>query len=145
MNTHETYINLLTDFGFKKLFGVEANKDLLIDFLNQILPKHHQIKNLTYEKTEQLGKNSKERKAFYDLYCMSKTGERFIVELQKTKQDFFKDRCLYYSTFPIQSQAQKGDWNFELKAIYTISIMDFCLEIYDENEEYIHYLSLIHI
>ena len=142
MSTQETYINLLTDFGFKKLFGVEANKDLLIDFLNQILPKHHQIKNLTYEKNEQLGKNIKERKAFYDLYCMSKTGERFIVELQKTKQDFYKDRCLFYSTFPIQAQAQKGDWNFELKAVYTISIMDFCLENNEEGEEYIHTIKL---
>ncbi|NBC09966.1 MAG: hypothetical protein GVY26_22485 [Bacteroidetes bacterium] len=40
------YVNPLTDFGFKKLFGTEPNKDLLIDFLNQILPKRHQIKEL---------------------------------------------------------------------------------------------------
>ena len=51
----DRYLNPLTDFGFKKLFGSEPNKVLLIDFLNQLLPKHHQIKNLTYTKNEHLG------------------------------------------------------------------------------------------
>ncbi|MFB9141348.1 Rpn family recombination-promoting nuclease/putative transposase [Vibrio artabrorum] len=57
-----------------------------------------------------------------------KKGEKFIVELQKSKQNFFKDRSVFYSSFPIQEQAQKGNWNFELKAIYTIAILDFVFE-----------------
>ncbi len=122
----EKYINPFTDFGFKKLFGEELNKDLLIDFLNELLKDEQgKIKNLTYMKTEQLGATEVDRKAIFDLYCENEKGEKFIVELQKTKQNFFKDRTVYYSTFPIREQAKRADWDFELKAVYTIAILDF--------------------
>ena len=122
------YINPYTDFGFKKLFGEEANKNLLIDFLNQMLPPHHQVLDLTFQNVEQLPDTSEERKAFFDIHCKSITGERFIVEMQKAKIDFFKDRSLYYLTHPIREQAQRGDWNFELSAIYFIAVLDFWYE-----------------
>jgi predicted transposase/invertase (TIGR01784 family) len=122
----DKFINLFTDFGFKKLFGEEANKQLLIDFLNSFLPPYHQIAELSYTKSEQLGRTEEDRKAIYDLACISKgTGERFIVEMQKAKQTFFKDRSIFYSTFPIQEQAQKGDWDYQLSAVYTFGILDF--------------------
>ena len=126
----EKYINPFTDYGFKRLFGEEANKDLLMDFLNELLRQEQgEIKAITFLKTEQLGSTEIDRKAIFDLYCENENGEKFIVELQKTKQDFFKDRALYYSTFPIHEQAKKGsDWNFELKAIYTIGVLDFVFE-----------------
>ena len=126
------YINPYTDFGFKKLFGEEANKSLLIDFLNQLLPAHHQIAELNFHNTESLPDTGEERKAFFDLYCKSHTGERFIVEMQKAKVKFFKDRALFYTTFPIREQAEKGDWTFELSPIYFVAILDF---FYDEAEE----------
>jgi len=84
------YINPFTDFGFKKLFGEEVNKDLRIDFLNGILPAHHKIKDLQYKKSDQLGNLVLDRKAVFDIYCQSESGERFIVELQKAKQNFFQ-------------------------------------------------------
>ena len=121
----EKYINPFTDFGFKKLFGEEANKDLLIDFLNELLQDSGGITDLTFIKSEQLGVSEADRRDIFDLYCQNSKGERFIVELQKAKQKFFKDRSVYYSTFAIQEQAQKGEWDFSLKAVYTISIMDF--------------------
>ena len=121
----EKYINPFTDFGFKKLFGEEANKDLLVDFLNELLQDSGGITDLTFIKSEQLGVSEADRRAIFDLYCQNSKGERFIVELQKAKQKFFKDRSVYYSTFAIQEQAQKGEWDFSLKAVYTISIMDF--------------------
>jgi predicted transposase/invertase (TIGR01784 family) len=125
----EKYINPFTDFGFKKLFGEEVNKDLLIDFLNELLrEKQGEIVDLTYMKTEQLGATDLDRKAIFDLYCQNEKGEKFIVELQKSKQNFFKDRTLYYSTFPIREQAKRADWNYELKAVYTIAILDFVFE-----------------
>ncbi len=128
-----TYLNPFTDFGFKKLFGEEYNKDLLIDFLNQLLKKEQgRIKTLTYLKNEHLGRSEADRRAVYDLYCESEQGEKFIVEIQKSKQKFFKDRVLYYSTFPIIEQARAGDWNFELKAVYTVAILDF---IFDEDRD----------
>ncbi len=130
----EKYINPFTDYGFKKLFGEEPNKDLLLDFLNELLKDEQgQIKDLTYLKTEQLGASDIDRKAIFDLYCENEKGEKFIVELQKSKQNFFKDRTVYYSTFPIREQAKRADWDYELKAVYTIAILDFSFES-DKNE-----------
>lgn len=130
----EKYINPFTDFGFKKLFGEELNKDLLLDFLNELLKEEQgQIKEITYLKTEHLGLTELDRKAIFDLYCENELGEKFIVELQKSKQNFFKDRTVYYSTFPIREQAKRADWNFELKAVYTIAILDFVFDA-DKNE-----------
>lgn len=126
------YINPYTDFGFKKLFGEEANKDLLIDFLNQLLPVHHQIATLEFRNSEILGEMVHERKAIFDIHCESQSGEKFIVEMQKAKVNFFKDRSLFYATIPIREQAKKGDWDFRLMPVYMIAILDFQ---YDENEE----------
>jgi predicted transposase/invertase (TIGR01784 family) len=126
------YINPYTDFGFKKLFGEEGNKDLLIDFLNQLLPAHHQIANLNFRNGESLADLSEERKAIFDIHCQAISGERFIVEMQKAKVKYFKDRSLFYVTFPIRDQAQQGDWNFKLASIYFVAILDF---EYDEEEE----------
>ena len=133
MPTKERYINLFTDYGFKKIFGEEPNKNLLLDFLNELLKEEQgEIRDLTYLKTEQLGDTDIDRKAIFDLYCENERGEKFIVELQKSKQNFFKDRALYYSTFPIREQAERGDWNFKLKAVYTVAILDF---VFDEDKD----------
>jgi predicted transposase/invertase (TIGR01784 family) len=91
------------------------------------------ITELTYLKNENLADTSFERKAIFDLYCVNERGEKFIVEIQKAKQQFFKDRTVYYFTFPIREQAEKGlNWNFELKKVYMIAILDF---EFDENDE----------
>ncbi|MCL1943029.1 MAG: Rpn family recombination-promoting nuclease/putative transposase [Candidatus Azobacteroides sp.] len=128
----DKYIDPFTDFGFKRLFGEDCNKELLLDFLNELLHKKEgKIVSLTYLKSEQLGRSEEDRRAIFDLYCENEKGEKFIVEMQKTKQTFFKDRALYYSTFPIVNQAIAGDWNYELKAVYTVAILDF---VFDEDK-----------
>ena len=140
------FINPFTDFGFKKLFGEEVNKDLLIDFLNELIPvEKHTIVDLTYLKNEHLSNHEDDRRAVYDLYCENEKGEKFIVEIQRAKQKFFKDRSIYYSTFPIQEQAKTGGkWDFELKAVYSVAIMDFTFEdgrkrqIDDEELSFLH-------
>ena len=126
------YINPYTDFGFKKLFGEEGNKELLIDFLNQLLPPHHQIADMNFRNVENLADLSAERRAIFDIHCKAVSGERFIVEMQKAKMKFFKDRALFYTTFPIREQAQQGEWSFELEPIYFVAILDFQ---YEEAEE----------
>lgn len=136
------YINPFTDFGFKKLFGEEVSKDLLIDFLNGLLPEHHKIKDLQYNRTEQFGNIKYDRKAVFDIYCTSQNGDKFIVELQKAKQNFFKDRSVFYATFPIREQADKGEWNFELSAVYCIGILDFVFEEDKNSKDYIHTVKL---
>jgi len=124
----ERYINPFTDFGFKRLFGQEANKDLLIDFLNELIKGKNHIRNLSYKSGEKFAQTEFDRKAVYDLYCENDQGEKFIIELQKAKQNFFKDRTVYYSTFPIQEQAEKGEWNYRLNAVYTVGILDFTFD-----------------
>lgn len=138
------YINPFTDFGFKKLFGEEASKPMLIDFLNSLLPESN-IVDLTFKDKEQLGQTDQDRKAIYDIYCENEKGEKFIVELQKAKQKYFKDRTIYYSTFPIREQAEKGEWNYQLKAVYCIGVLDFTFDDYDnepERNEVIHTVQL---
>ncbi len=139
-----TFVNPFTDFGFKRLFGTEPNKDLLISFLNTLLPAKHQIQDLQYTKNEYQGYTALDRKAIFDLTCTSTTGERFIVELQKAKQNFFKDRSVYYSTFPIQEQAIKGDWDFKLAAVYTVGILDFVFEedVKNHDTDVVHTIQL---
>ena len=142
----DKYINPFTDFGFKRLFGGEANKDLLKDFLNELLRENEgEITEITYLKSEHLGSTALDRKAIFDLYCINEKGERFIVEIQKTKQAFFKDRALYYATFPIQEQAQRNEWNFELKAVYTIAILDFTFNEDQHNNKVKHEVKLTDI
>jgi predicted transposase/invertase (TIGR01784 family) len=138
----DRYINPLTDFGFKRLFGTEPNKNLLIDFLNVILPTQHRVKDLTYRSTENFGNTPLDRKAVFDLYCQSEKGEKFIVEMQKAKHNYFKDRSIYYASFPIQDQSPKGDWNYKLAPVYTIGILDFVFDEDKNDDAFLHIVEL---
>jgi predicted transposase/invertase (TIGR01784 family) len=138
------YINPYTDFRFKKLFGTEANKDVLQHFLQSLLQLDGKLTLLKYLNNAQLGRLKHERGAVFDIYCETDNGEKFIVEMQKCEQKFFKDRSLFYATFPIQEQAKRGPtWNFELKAIYTVAILDFVFDDdIDEPEKYYYHIQL---
>ncbi len=138
----ERYVNLLTDFGFKRVFGSEPNKQLLANFLNTLLPQHHHIQSLSYKSTENLGSTPVDRKAIFDIYCQGVNGERFIVELQKAKQNFFKDRSVFYASFPIQDQALRGEWNFKLAPVYSIGILDFVFDDHRQETDLIHTVEL---
>lgn len=138
----ERYVNLLTDFGFKRVFGSEPNEQLLMDFLNTLLPERHRIKALSYKSTENLGNTPIDRKAIFDIYCQSESGERFIVEIQKAKQNFFKDRSVFYASFPIQEQSLRGAWNFELASVYSIGVLDFVFDDHRYEDTLIHTVEL---
>ena len=130
----ERYINPYTDFGFKKLFGTEMNKDLLISFLNALFNNDEkEIEDVQYLNSEHLGDGYGERlrvgelcsgirRSVFDVYCMTKDGSRFIVEMQKAEQTYFKDRSVYYATTPIRQQAPKGKWDYHLEDVYTVGI-----------------------
>ena len=123
------YLNPQTDFGFKRLFGSEFNKELLISFLNALLAGEQNVKDVTYLNSEQLGDRIDSRRAIFDVYCENDKGEKFIVEMQNVYQEFFKDRTVYYSTFPIREQAkQGGEWDFHLNSVYTIGLLNFIFE-----------------
>ena len=103
----ERYISLLTDFGFKRIFGTAMNKDLLICFLNSLFNGKQVVKDVSYLNPEHVGDVYTDRRAIFDVYCEGENGEKFIVEMQNAYQTYFKDRALFYSTFPIREQAQK--------------------------------------
>lgn len=135
----EIYVDPRTDFGFKYLFGTELNKDLLIGFLNALFHGEHVVKDVTYLNSEQLGRGRDERHAIFDVYCEGENGERFIVEMQNAYQKFFKDRSVYYSTFPIREVPPLGNWNFELPAVYTIGILNFVFDEDRDSKDYYHH------
>lgn len=125
----DKYVSPFTDFGFKRLFGSEANKELLRSFLNALLADEEYIEALEFMNPEQFGSQSFERKAVFDIYCHNQRNEPFIVEMQCARQDYFKDRALFYATFPIREQALKGkEWNFQLKHVYAIGILNFSFD-----------------
>lgn len=125
-HTEERYISLLTDFGFKRIFGTKPNKDLLIDFLNSLFNGEQVVKDVTFLNSEHVGDVHTDRKAIFDVYCENEKGEKFIVEMQNAYQTYFKDRSLYYATFPIREQVQKGEgWNYKLKHVYVVALLNY--------------------
>ena len=127
LSPQERYINPYTDFGFKKLFGTEMNKDLLISFLNALFcDAKKEITDVQYLNSEHLGDGYGDRRAVFDVYCMTADGGRFIVEMQKAEQSYFRDRSIYYSTFAIREQAPKGkQWDYHLEDVYTVGVLNF--------------------
>ncbi len=143
-HTEERYISLLTDFGFKRIFGTVLNKDLLICFLNSLFAGKQIVKDVMYLNSENVGDVYTDRKAIYDVYCEAENGEKFIVEMQNAYQTYFKDRSLFYSTFPIREQAPKGkEWDFKLNHIYTIALFNFDMnEAAFNKDELSHHVQL---
>lgn len=131
------YINPLIDWGFKRLFGSEVNKDILIEFLKVIFPEY-EIEDITYIPAEQLGLMEEDRKAVFDVICRAKDGKDFLVEMQHATQEHFFERALYYTSFPIMKQGRKAhadevtgvkkEWNYELDGVYFLGILNFKYE-----------------
>ena len=117
------YIDPLTDFGFKRIFG---NKALLIDFLNEVLNINGGIADLTYAPTIRTGLSKDDRTAIFDLYCTTGTGEHIVVEMQTVFHKNYKQRTIFYLARLIQEQAKRGkNWDFSMPAIYQIIIVNF--------------------
>ena len=134
------YINPYTDFGFKYLFGTEPNKENTLELVNALLQGREHIRSLTLIPTEQLGDTQDDRRSVFDVYCENEQGDKIIIEMQKADQPWFKDRSVYYSSFPIRSQGEKGKWLFGLKAVYTIGILNFVFDDDKDDEEYYHHV-----
>ncbi|SKB74983.1 conserved hypothetical protein (putative transposase or invertase) [Parapedobacter luteus] len=139
------YIDPLTDFGFKKLFGTEPNKDLLIALLNSIFRGRKNIVDLTYNKNEHHGETKDEGAAIFDLTCTGDDGERFIIEVQRGKQGNFKQRAVFYTSRLITEQAPKGrrsEWAYDVKEVYLIALLeDFTLDAMGDGR-YLHDICL---
>lgn len=137
------FINPFIDYGFKKLFATENNKDILISFLNAVIEDNDDpIVDLTYKNVELIGEFNGSRDSYLDAYCETSSGRQFIVEMQNSWQPFFRDRTLYYAAKAIANQAVKDDptkrelsekkekkkamkWDYHLKEVFVIAVMNF--------------------
>ncbi len=126
------YIDPLVDFAFKKIFGSEPNKDLLIAFLNEVFRGRKHIVDLVYNKNEHPGDLRDEGAAIFDLLCTGDKGEHFLIEVQRGKQGYFKERALFYTSRLISGHAPKGkrsSWAYNIAEVYLIALLeDFTLE-----------------
>ena len=121
------YIDPLVDVTFKKIFGSEPNKDLLISFLNELFRGHKRITDLVYNKNEHPGDNDEIGGAIFDLLCTGHDGENFLIEVQRSSQTNLKQRMLYYASRLISDMAPKGkrkEWNYAISEVYVIVLMD---------------------
>ena len=145
------YINLMVDWSFKRVFGTEVNKDILIEFLKVIFPQFA-ITDITYIPTEQLGIMEDDRKAIFDVLCKTEDDKTFLVEMQRGAQKHFFERALYYTSFPIMKQGKKAiakeeeegakPWNFSLDGVFFLGILDF---EYEQDEMTEHRYQLLEI
>ena len=120
------YINPFTDVGFKRIFGQELSKPLLLDFLNSLFGGEKQIVNLTFLDKEQPALYEEDRSLIYDIYCETNEGEKIIVEMQNKSQPYFKNRSIYYISESIARQGERGSsWNYAIDAVYLIAFLNF--------------------
>ena len=144
-NNHAVFMNPYTDFGFKKLFGTEPNKDILISFLNALFEgDRNSIVDLSYLNTEMLGPYYGDRNSVFDVYCHTADGGHFIVEMQRSDQPYFKDRTVYYASSSIVQQAPKRKrWSYRLSEVCVVGILDFVFPNNEYGEEsYVHRVRL---
>ncbi len=119
------YMSPLTDFGFKTLFGQEANKDILIAFLNDIFAGERVVRSLQYLDKELTKKMKEARTIIYDIFCTGDDGEHFIVEMQNKVGTTFDDRAVYYVCSDIARQGESGrSWDYKLMPVYGIFILN---------------------
>lgn len=120
------YINALTDYGFKKIFG---DKEIMIAFLTDLLLPKTPIEDVIFLDKELGGVSEYDRGVVYDLLCKTIDGNEFIVEMQNRSQIHFSDRIIFYLSRSFSDQEEKGnsDWDFQLKPVYGIFFLNFHL------------------
>ncbi|MDE6633366.1 MAG: Rpn family recombination-promoting nuclease/putative transposase [Muribaculaceae bacterium] len=123
-----TFINIQTDYGFKRMFGTPKNKRILIRFLNALLGDTICVTDVVYHDKEMLPEDENGKRIIYDVYCTSQgENHHFILEMQNFYEPPFADRVLYYTTKIIAGQGKKG-WDYKLKPVISIVVMDFDLK-----------------
>ena len=139
------YIDPLTDFAFKKIFGSDPNKDLLIAFLNEVFRGRKHIVDLIYNKNEHHGDLKDEGGTIFDLLCTGGNNDQFLIEVQRGRQGRFKERALFYTSRLISDQAPKGkraEWGYNITEVYLVALLeDFTLDN-SPAERYLHDICL---
>mgnify|MGYP002624516854 CR=1 FL=1 len=122
------FINPFTDVGFKRIFGQEMSKPVLIAFLNSLLKDERSIVDVKFLDKEQLGLSDGDRSLIYDIFCETEDGDHIIVEMQNKYQPYFKKRSIYYVSRSIVEQGERGNqWKYDIKAVYLVAFLNFKL------------------
>ena len=117
------YVDILTDAGFKAVFGDQNNKDVLIDFLNVVLPESRMVSDIEYSTTEIPGFTPENKSVRLDLRCTGTDGTEFIVEMQQSRQEHFFKRCVEYASKVYDSGSRRGYGYGEIPPVYFIGIL----------------------
>ncbi len=131
----QRYVDILTEAGFKAVFGVEKNKDVLIDLLNVVLPAHRRVTDLAYSTTEVPGFTMSNKSVRLDLRCTGEDGTRFIVEMQCYRQLNFFRRCVEYAAKVYDSGSERGDGHgYDIPPVYFIGLLNTGVPKFDRND-----------
>ncbi|MBE6240271.1 MAG: Rpn family recombination-promoting nuclease/putative transposase [Bacteroidales bacterium] len=123
------YADLLDDDVFKLVFGQESSKDVMIEFLNQVIDDRT-IVDLEFMDKEMKSMDREKKDSVYDMFCKTDDGSRIVVEVQRRKQASYVERTIYYSTFQVRNQVDAGREDYAFCPVYVINILDFNI---DEN------------
>jgi predicted transposase/invertase (TIGR01784 family) len=121
------YADLLDDDVFKLVFGRESTKDVMIEFLNQMITDRN-IVDLEFLDKEMHPVERDLKGSVYDMFCKTDDGSRIIVEVQRRKQPFYPERAIYYSTFQIQRQVEAGAEYYDFLPVYVVNILNFAMD-----------------
>ena len=131
----QRYVDILTEAGFKAVFGVEKNKDVLIDLLNVVLPAHRRVTDLAYSTTEVPGLTMSNKSVRLDLRCTGEDGTRFIVEMQCYRQLNFFRRCVEYAAKVYDSGSGCGDGHgYDIPPVYFIGLLNTGVPKFDRSD-----------
>ena len=123
------YADLLNDDVFKLVFGQESSKDVMIEFLNQVIDDRN-IVDLEFMDKEMKSIERENKDSIYDMFCKTDDGSRIVVEVQRRKQNTYVERTIYYSTFQVRNQVAVSSADYAFCPVYVINILDFNI---DEN------------
>ena len=120
----QRYVDILSDAGFKAVFGDRRNKDVLVDLLNVVLPPHRRVQNLSYMTTELPQFSPLSKGVRLDLRCSAHDGTVFIVELQCYRQANFFRRCVLYAAKSYDAGAEKADGQrYDIPPVYLVCLL----------------------
>jgi predicted transposase/invertase (TIGR01784 family) len=148
--TAERYAPLFIDFIFKRVLAedTKASKALLISLIESFLGEFLQakIEDVTQLPTERRNRTMKQRAAVFDLHCKDSNGNRFIVEMQINKQDFFIGRALFYISLEITGLAkQGGKYKFDYPRVYSLSFLNYEPNPEDAKRDIVQHIGLFDI
>lgn len=128
------YADLLDDDVFKLVFGQEATKSVMVEFLNRVIPDR-KIVDIDFLDKEMKASDRRKKDSVFDMLCRTDDGTRVIVEVQRRNQDTYIERTIYYSTFQVQNQVNSGADEYQFCPAYVISIATFDIGVNAGNTE----------